>query len=103
MSFAHHANPEEQKVKQDVIRRLMDQLEDKAKREYPEGRIGANDEGTLAFVIKADLEHGVVTVHFGKPVSWFGMSPQDVMKFVDKLVAAARQISTEPLTMSLGG
>ena len=60
-------------MNEDIIKKLIDQFEGKDKREYPQGRIGADDEGALALAVSADKEHGVVRVDFGKSISWFAL------------------------------
>lgn len=102
MSTFHHGHPAGRDNEQsEVMKRLLDQFEQRARREYPRGRVGSDDEGTLAFAIAADPEHGVVRLEFGKAVSWLGMEPKDAVKLAEMLIAKAREVSAEPLTISV--
>jgi hypothetical protein len=44
---------------------------------HPEGQIDPGDEGELAFKVAADPVNHKVLLHFGKPVAWIGMNPDD--------------------------
>lgn len=54
-------------------------------RTYPDGRIGAEDEGELRFAIAADVKHNVVVVRFPTPVGWLAFPMEDCEKFIQLL------------------
>lgn len=68
-----------------LLRRYMEQAEGRAKRAYPEGRIGADDDGELAMVVRADIPKQTVIIDFGKPVVWLGLKPDDVRGLIELL------------------
>lgn len=49
------------------------------KRDYPEGRLTPEDEGTLA--ISIGEKNGVLVVEFGKPTEWIGLPPHYALEF----------------------
>jgi hypothetical protein len=51
MASQHHGDSEQSRL----IKRFLDQANGQAKRAYPNGRVGADDEGELAYAIAADL------------------------------------------------
>ncbi|AMV20438.1 hypothetical protein VT03_21245 [Planctomyces sp. SH-PL14] len=102
MSFQHHGdNPFEQEQSR-LIERLKQQQEGMAKREYPNGRLNASDDGEVAFKIGGDGERGVVVIDFGKPVTWVGMTPQQAVEMAQLMIKNAREVSKEPLRVVIG-
>lgn len=81
MSLSHHGDAEELAS----IRRLVDQLNGTARREYPAGRMGAEDDGTLSYSVAADPVHQTVIIRFGKPVEWIGLGIEDIDRLIEKL------------------
>lgn len=82
MSTSHHGDGREQ----DQIRqRFIDQVLGAGRREYPGGRMGAEDDGALSFAVAADKRHGTVVIHFGKPVTWIGLRKEDCERLVAML------------------
>ena len=77
---------------EELVKRFFDQLESKAEREYPKGRIGADDEGSLAVMVAADYEHHRVRVHFGKPIAWYAVTPAEARTFAAKLIEMADKL-----------
>lgn len=103
MATSHHGQAAGSEPESDTIRRMLDQLEGTARREYPRGRMGALDDGALSYAVAADKEAGSVVIRFGKPVEWIGLAPGDVAKLVEVLVAKAREIeSGESLHIPFG-
>ncbi len=86
----HHGDGRQQMS--DAVRRLIDQAHGRAVREYPEGRMGAGDDGALAFAVAADPRHQTVVVTFGKPVAWFGMGAADARRLAAMLVEKAEEL-----------
>lgn len=54
--------------------------------QFPEGKIGEDDEGELLVQIAYDAEHGLIRVEFGKPVAWLMLKPQDSVDLGKMLV-----------------
>ena len=101
MATSHHGDPASGGPQNEIMKRFLAQLEGTARREYPHGRMGADDEGALSYAVAADREHGTVVIRFGKPVEWIGLHPADVAALVKVLVKRAREISTEPFAVEL--
>lgn len=59
-------------------RRFLSQVDGTAKREYPNGRIGPEDEGAIAIAIAADKRHQVVRIAFGKLISEISLDSQGI-------------------------
>lgn len=47
---------------------------------YPDGSLGADDEGELAMRMARD-ERGYVHIDFGKPVTWFALPREQAIEF----------------------
>ncbi len=113
MSFQHHGeresmDPELRKLfedriaeKSELLKRFDDERAGTAKREYPDGRIAADDDGSLTFKIGADADKGVIVIEYSKPTAWVGMHPQQAIELAQALIKHARSIAKEPLTMCL--
>ena len=107
MSLQHHSegmSPEMRKLFEDEQasrQRFQDQVDRRAKRTFSEGRLGAMDDGDLAFAIGADKDTQTVRIDFGKPVEWIAMNPQQAVELAQCLIKRARQISTEPVRIVL--
>src|SRR5262245_41552954 len=99
MATSHHGEPASNRPESEIMRRLLDQLEGTARREYPRGRMGADDEGALSLAVSADRKAGTVVIRFGKPVEWIGLAPADVAALVKLLIRQAREVATEPFTV----
>ena len=78
MSASHHADSE-------LMKRFCDQVEGKARREYPQGRMGHEDDGVLALAVAVDRPHGTVIIRFGKPVEWIGLGRKETEGLIDML------------------
>lgn len=114
MSFQHHGerepmSPELQKLFADqrtekvgeLLKRFDDERAGTAKREYTDGRISADDDGSLTFKIGADAEKNVIVIEYSKPTVWVGMQPQQAIELAQMLIKHARSIAKEPLVMQL--
>ena len=97
MGFAHHGSGEES----ELIKRFREQVEGRAKRAYSEGRIAATDDGDLSCAISTDHAHGKILMDFGKSVTWLAMTPKDAISFAQQLIARARELSKEPISLEL--
>jgi hypothetical protein len=80
MSVPYHGSDEEM-----LRSRLLDQYLGVAKRAYPKGRMGADDDGELAYAIAVDARHQVIRVEFGKPITWIGLDREAAEKLRDVL------------------
>ena len=81
MSVEHHGDAEQLKS----MRRFLDQVEGNAKREYPAGRMGHEDDGALSYAIATDDRHRTIVIRFGKPVEWIGLDVQAAEQLRDAL------------------
>lgn len=103
MGANHHGGQQPPNPELDALmKRFVEQAEGRAKREYPAGRLGAADDGALAMAVTGDREKGVIVVDFGKPVVWFGLTPESAVGLARLLVQKAREVSREPLEVVIG-
>ena len=56
--------------------------------EYPEGKLGNDDEGAIRLAV-AHTRDGLVRIDFGKPVAWLAMSAEQARSFGQLLIAKA--------------
>jgi hypothetical protein len=63
---------------------------------YPEGSLGPHDEGELSFTIATDSK-GLVHIHFGTPVAWIGLRPEQAIELGKLLLmkAGAKKVEVE--------
>ena len=85
----------------DIRRRFVDQVTGCEKREYPEGRLGADDDGALTYAVGPDPSGEVIRLEFGKPVEWIGLPPLQAIELAQSLIKHARAISKEPVVVQL--
>lgn len=86
MSASHHGQPERDPKENENIKKFLDQMEKRlTAREYPQGRISAEDDGAVAFAIAADPAKKVIVIDFGKPVEWVGLSVDDANQLINLL------------------
>lgn len=83
MSVSHHRGDED--AQQRLRQRFMEQMNGTAKREYSAGRMGAEDDGDLAYALATDQKGRAIIVRFGKPVEWIGLSIKDAEALVEGL------------------
>lgn len=107
MSLQHHnegMSPELRKIFEDQkasMDRFQEQVAGRAKRTWSQGRLGATDDGDLAFVIGPHPEHDLVVIDFGKPVEFVSLPPQQAIELAQSLIKHARAISKQPLKIVL--
>lgn len=100
MSFSHHGNRDDtQNI--ELLKRFDDQVNERAKRAYSEGRISAMDDGDLACAITTDHARKRVIMDFGKSVTWLAMTAEDAASWGQQLIQRAREISEKPLVVEL--
>ena len=80
---------------------VIEQQADISRRKWPNGRLSGQDDGQLAFAIAGDSKNEQVSIEFGKPVTWFSMTPQNAIDMAAKLIEVAMKISAEPLDVNL--
>ena len=95
MSTSHHGQPASNEEKEATLRRMLDQIQGTARREYPRGRMGADDDGALSFAVAADPQTKTVIIRFGKAVEWIGLAPEDVAKLIALLSDKVREVSPD--------
>lgn len=79
MSAPHHGDlPEKQS---ELVKLFMEQATGTAKRQFPNGRMGAEDDGCLTYAMATDDRHRTIVIRFPKPIEWIGLD-----------VAAAEQL-----------
>lgn len=83
MGMQHHGDAEQIAH----IRRMLGQIDGTARREYPAGRMGHEDDGALSYAIATDDRHRTIVIRFGKPVEWIGLSIADAEQLIDNLNA----------------
>jgi len=94
MATGHHGglSDDGKRRLEDILSRFAGQGDGTARRAYPEGRLGAHDEGELAYAVGVDERHGVVLINFNKPVSWLGLGPDDAVTLAQCLLDKARAL-----------
>jgi len=91
MSVPHHGSDQDGNMQ-----RFVEQMNGTARREYPAGRMGAGDDGSLVYAIANDDRHKTVIIRFGKPVEWIALGVKEVEELRDQLterLAALRGIT----------
>jgi hypothetical protein len=88
MSVPHH-EPESSRVLQELF---ASQAAGAARREYPHGRIGPDDDGALVYKIATDAAHGVIRVRFPKPVMEIGMDREAAERLRDDLTERLHEL-----------
>lgn len=103
MGASHHGGypPQPNPELDALMKRFVEQVEGRAKREYPEGRIAADDDGALACAIGGDHAHGRVRIDFGKLIAWFSLTPEEAVGLAQLLVKQARAVSKVPLVVEI--
>lgn len=100
MSTSHHgAAPDPQQDA--VMKRLLEQLEGRARREYSKGRINADDDGELAVAVAADKKHNRIIIDFGKNLSWVGLVPEEANALINILREKLGQLGA-PCVIEVG-
>ena len=85
MGIEHHQASGDDRRENSVIQRLVAEMEGRAQRAYPDGRICGDDDGETAYAIAADTRHGVVKIVFTKPMQWIALDIDSAVALRDKL------------------
>lgn len=56
---------------------------------YPNGKLDEHDEGEIKIAITADTANKIVSVDFGKSVTWIGFTPDQARELADMLTDKA--------------
>ncbi len=81
MSLSHHGDHKQL----EAMRRFADQIDGTARRKYPSGRMGAEDDGELSYALATDDKHRTIIIRFGKPIEWVGLGIKDAEDLRDQL------------------
>lgn len=87
MSVQHHGDS-------DAMKRLIDQLDGRAKRQFPNSRVDAKDDGALSYAIATDMRHRIIRIDFTKPVEWLGLDIQSAEYLRDSLTERILELRT---------
>ena len=68
-----------------TTRRFLDQMHGTARREYPRGRMGADDDGVLAYAIALDPKMKTIIIRFGTEIEWVGLGVPEAEQLIDVL------------------
>ena len=103
MSFPHHGSNDPKLTPQmeEIMRRFDDQVNDRARRAYSQGRINNMDDGDISLAIATDHKHKVIRIDFGKDVQWLAFGAKDAVDLAKQLIARAREISDTPIVLEL--
>jgi hypothetical protein len=78
----------------DVMRSEARRLNLGATGEYPDGVISPSDEGEIRLAVTASAR--LVLINFGKPVAWFGLSPQEARELANILIKHSYVAEAQP-------
>lgn len=81
MTMQHHGDRQEL----ETLRRFIDEAAGTAERQFPNGRIGADDDGTLTYAIALDARHRVVKIVFSHPTAWIALDEESAVALRDRL------------------
>lgn len=65
---------------------LIDAMKQKFEDRYPEGKLGAHDEGVLNIRMGIDPKSNNLIIDFGKEVIWIGMSKEQAINFAKMIL-----------------
>lgn len=68
---------------------------------YPDGKLSDSDEGQIKCEV-GDFK-GRVVMRWPKPIAAIAMRPQEAIDLAEMLIRRARKVTTEPITINLGG
>lgn len=97
MSLPHHDNPDDSRL----IEMFRQQQQGTKQRQWPNGRLSKDDDGEIAFLVKADEDLQLVTIDFGKQVTSISGSPEQIVELAQLLIKQARAIAKAPLRLTL--
>ena len=71
--------------KNEIMRRFISQVDGKAKRQYSQGRMSAEDDGDLAIAVGVDPQRKIIIIRFGKPIEWIGLGIAETEELIETL------------------
>ncbi|MEE9597934.1 MAG: hypothetical protein V3V96_14265 [Acidiferrobacterales bacterium] len=83
MSSSHHGTLDDRQ--QAALTRFNDELDGIARREWPNGRLAADDDGEFSYAIIADVKHCCIRLVFAKPTRWIGLDRESAEVLRDQL------------------
>ena len=75
-----------------LIERFQEQQGERYKRTFPEGRLGATDDGDITFAVAADPRKGVVVIEVPHPTTWIALPADKVDELIELLAEKAREV-----------
>lgn len=75
------------------IERMIPKVKLGAQQDFPEGRYGPTDEGSLSFAVGHDERNGKVIVDFGSPVNWLALDAAQAKHLAQLLINHAEAAS----------
>ena len=85
MSASHHSDGRSERELAKLRERFLQQVDGNSKREWSQGRMGAEDDGDLSYALATDTKRGVIVMRFGKPVEWLGFGIKEAEQLRDEL------------------
>lgn len=91
MSVQHHGDlPEDMRRELDanrqrLLNRFVEQSTGAYQRTFPDGRMGADDDGELTYAIATDQRKRVVIIRFAHPTEWIGLDVKAATELRDQL------------------
>jgi hypothetical protein len=61
---------------------FFNQAVGKSRREFPQGRISADDDGALGIAIAFDERHQRIVLQFAEPTSWIGLDKNSAEQII---------------------
>ncbi len=61
-------------------------------KDFPRGKISADDEGGLNIGVGADKAKGVVVIQFGGPVAWLAMDAETASRIAGAILAKVKEL-----------
>jgi hypothetical protein len=72
------------------------------KRQYPKGRIHANDDGQTRVKIAVDATTSRLIIEFETPTKWIGLDKESAVQLLFLLAKNTAQLTKEPIQIVLG-
>ncbi len=89
MSLSNH-EPDHESEK-----RFIAEMLGAAKREYPAGRVGPNDEGLSTYAIAYDPTYKIIRIQFTTPMNWIGLELESAVQLYDALGAKLKEMELD--------
>jgi hypothetical protein len=77
--MSHHSEHSE------LLKRFGAEMERRARRRWPDGRAGPEDDGETVYGIAHDQEHHIVRLEFSKPMDWLGLDVKAATELRNRL------------------